>query len=286
MKIKPQCIPCYFTQSINAMVKGNISEDDQLRVLNLLMPLVQNFKHDLSPAENSSLVLHELSNHFKGRDLFLDAKRKSNEQALSMLPLLEKELAASEDPLWFAIQVSVAGNVVDLGILEGYDLEASLKEVFSKDFGHNDYSSFKKALEKSKSVLILGDNSGEIAFDTLLVKSLQALGKEVTYSVKGGPVLNDATIEDAKQVGMDNLCRVITTGNNFLGVVEKGLSSEFQNSLQNSDLIISKGQANYETISEIETFRTKTYFLLKAKCELVGEELGVKFGDLTFQLYN
>lgn len=283
MQVKPQCLPCYLTQCINAMEKGGIPEEQQIPLLNSIIPNLNKLPEKTSPAETSSLVLHKLQEKLQGRDLFREAKTESNRKALELLPELERLMGEAQDPLWFALQVSVAGNVVDLGILEGYDLQQSLQEVFRKEFAANDYPVFRQYVEKTEKVLIIGDNSGEIAFDRLLVQYLQSLGKVVLYSVKGGPVLNDATIEDAREVQMNELCKVITTGNNYLGVIEHGLAQEFREALTEADLVISKGQANYETLNQSALAGNNTFFLLKAKCALVGEDIGVKLGDLVLK---
>jgi len=144
------------------------------------------------------------------------------------------------------------------------------------------YGYFKKELQKASKVMILGDNAGEIVFDKVLVKELQNLGKEVVYVVKGGPILNDATMEDAREVSLTSLCKVISNGNDRVGTVLKYASEEFLNEWKLSYIVISKGQANFESLSDIKD--KSIYFLLTAKCNPVVKETGAKkVGDLVFK---
>ncbi len=261
-----------------------VREEDQHEILYKLMDLIKGLDLFVSPAENSSIVVHKVSEELGIKDPFAKAKAESNDLALKIIDdFVAEKVSNAPDPLFAAIRAAVAGNVVDLGIMDSYNLDEAVEEAFNVDFAICDYDEFKKQLEASNNVLYLGDNSGEIAFDKLLVEEIKRMGiDDINYVVKEGPVLNDATMEDAEMVGMTEVAKVITNGSNVLGTVVNRCSKELVDLLENSDLIISKGQANYESLEGTEVTQGKAYFILRMKCQLVADTLGVNFGDIVF----
>ncbi len=282
MKVTAECIPCYLNQILNAMEKGEFSPEKRAETLAGLLSEVAVLDREKTPAENSSVMLHRLVQLMEGTDPFKNAKAESNELALEYYPELHQVVFESADPLKQAISFAVAGNVVDLGIFVDYDLGAAVREVMDAGFKKDDYECFRDMLQNSRKILIIGDNSGEIVFDMLLAEILVQRNLEVFYGVKESFILNDATPDDARQVGMDKICRVVTNGNNYLGTIAERCSHEFIEILTNSDLIISKGQANYESLEGTRLAGEKTFFLLKAKCKVVAEKLDVNYGNLVF----
>jgi len=215
-------------------------------------------------------------------DPFREIKKISNQKALEILNRLNLEEILKPDPLRGALKLSAIGNILDFAILSEEEVFKKLYQLLEKDFSVDDYGSFKKDLENSQRVLILGDNAGEIVFDKVLVKVLKELGKEVVFVVKGGPILNDATLEDAKEVSLTQLCKVIDNGNDRVGTDLSVASEEFLKEWQRADIVISKGQANFESLSSVDD---KTiYFLLTAKCNPVAKQVGAKEkGELVFK---
>ncbi|ADG82211.1 damage-control phosphatase ARMT1 family protein [Thermincola potens] len=283
MLVSAECIPCYLQQAINTLEKGEVPRAKWNGLLKQLLPLISSLPDDKTPAENSTMVIHRLAEMLGGNDPFFKAKEESNKRALSYIKDLRGTIAGSEDPLFTALKISVAGNVVDLGLFDDFDLTQALEDALKFDFTINDYDRFKQDIAKAETVLIIGDNSGEIVFDRLLAEQLRAMHKEVFYGVKGGFILNDATIQDAYTAGLPEVARVITNGNSYLGTVEKYCSEEFLTVFQNADTVISKGQANYESLEGTVLAGEKTYFLLKAKCPLVAKHLGVRYGAIVFK---
>lgn len=283
MNVVLDCIPCYLKQARNTLGQTEISEDKALQILHEILPLIPKLDPQGTPAENSTLILWKVNELLGTTDPFAKAKKESNELALNLLPPLRERIVQSSDPLYTALQVSVAGNIIDLGIFKDFDVETSIQEALGKKFAHDDYPSFKEELIGAREVMILGDNSGEIAFDKLLAEQLKALGVRVTYVVKGSPILNDATLEDAEYVEMKDVATVISNGSGFLGTVTKTCSEEFRTALEEADLVISKGQANYESLESACEAGEKTYFLLRAKCEVVAESLRAKLGEMAFK---
>ena len=275
----PQCIPCLVNQGLNAVKKLGLGEEKEKEIAIKAIKFLSSFERiDKSPAYYAYFVQRIVKEVAGTEDPFKDQKKMANRKALEVLPALEEMLSGAEDPLSFALKVSAAGNSVDFAVKGEVKLEEVLK-LLNEDFAVWDYEAFKKKLENSKTVLIIGDNAGEIALDKMLVKVLKDMGLEVTYAVKGGPILNDATMEDAIEVGMTKLCRVIENGSDKVGTWLEDCSKEFKEVFYSSDVVISKGQANFETLSSA---KREIFFLLVAKCEPIGKETGSKKGSLVF----
>jgi len=185
------------------------------------------------------------------------------------------------DRLYAGIKVAVEGNVIDFGI----NLDKKILINFSKvlenikntQLAIDDYKEFRESLDKATNVLYISDNAGELVFDRVFIKEIIKQNKNVVLSVKSGPIINDATKEDAIEVGLDNLVKIIETGNNCIGINFENISDEFLKEFKKADLIICKGQGNFETLDEIDA---NTFFILKAKCEKVARELGVNYLDV------
>lgn len=281
MKAVAECIPCYLRQCINALDKGEIEKDKQADILYKLIEEIPKLDKEKSPAENSTVILHRLVEIIGGKDPFAKAKRESNQLALSLYSRMKELINTSKDPLYTAFKLAVAGNIIDLGIFQDYDLEKAIKEALDTPFAINDYAELNNFIkEGNKKIFIIGDNSGEILFDRLLIEELKNYQVDIKYGVKGGFIINDATLEDAKEVGMTEITEVISSGCNYLGTLEDKCSKEFIKYFGEADIIISKGQANYESLESTKFAGVKTFFILKAKCPEVAKNLGVNFGDI------
>lgn len=282
MNVTVDCIPCYIKQTINTLAQAEITEEKAREIIYQTLPLLPQLDPQGTPAENSTLILRKVNELLDIEDPFHRAKMESNELALKLLPQLKEKIQQCNDPLFMSLKISVAGNIIDMGILKDFDVEASIQEAIVKNFARDDYESFQQKLKKAREILILGDNSGEIAFDRLLAEQLFEFGIKVTYAVKDRPILNDATMEDAAFVGMTDQVRVISNGSGFLGTILEDCSEEFKLAYEKADLVISKGQANYESLEAFGKEDRRLYFLLRAKCEIVAENLGVQLSEMVF----
>ena len=282
MNVVLDCIPCYIKQSINTLAQTEITEDKAREIIHQTLSLFPHLDPQGTPAENSTIVLRKVNELLGIKDPFHKAKKESNDLALKLLPQLKERIRQSTDPLFIALKIAVAGNIIDMGILKEFDVEGTIEEALVKDFARDDYASFQQKLKGAREILILGDNSGEIAFDRLLAEQLLESGIKVTYAVKDRPILNDATMDDAVYVGMTEQVRVISNGSGFLGTILKDCSEEFKQAYKKADLVISKGQANYESLEGLGKEDRRLYFLLRAKCEIVAKNLGVQLGEMVF----
>ncbi|MBO8138378.1 MAG: DUF89 family protein [Desulfotomaculum sp.] len=282
MKAYIDCVHCYLKQAVTCMTIFGIDEEKQHKILFELMDDIKKLDRSRTPAENSTELLLKLYRQLGSDDPYQKVKKQSNDLALELYPKLKQILMQSNDRLYDALKISVAGNIIDLGIKRDFDINASLEHSLNVGFSKDHYGKFLDKLEKVDELLIIGDNAGEIVFDKLLVEELVEMGKKVTYAVKSGPILNDATIDDALYVGMDKVAGVITTGSNYLGVPLQEISPEFKKLLNTMELVISKGQANFESLEHAELAVGRVFFLLKIKCEGVGKAAGADFGDVVF----
>ncbi|NPB04980.1 MAG: DUF89 domain-containing protein [Aquificae bacterium] len=284
MKAYPECVPCVVRQGLNAAERLNLPKEKLFEVVREGVRFMARFEtYDRSPAYYAYHVQQIVKRITGERDPFRELKKLANRKAEEILSSLNlDEILNSGERLRNALKLSAVGNLLDFAILPVEEAFKKLFEFLKKDFAVDDYGTFKRELASSGRILILGDNAGEIVFDKVLVRELKALGKEVVYAVKGGPILNDATLEDAKEVSMTSLCKVIDNGNDRVGTVLKYASEEFLKEWRAADLILSKGQANFESLSEYD--EKPIYFLLTAKCKPVAEEVGArKPGDLVFK---
>ena len=279
MKARVGWIPCFVKQGLSAVRLSTPDPAAQQRVLDEVLRRIQSLSLDSSPALLSQIVYAAVREMTGVADPFAQARRETNRLALALLPDLERRIAASPDPLHTAIKVALIGNVVDLGIGgHAFDLERDIAQGLEAGLTVDDYPAFQAALKDCRRLLYVCDNSGEIAFDRLLIERLRERC-EVTASVKSQPIINDATMQDAQEVGLPAVARVIETGSGDIGVNWDRASEEFKEAFRAADIILAKGQGNFETLDETPG---EIFFLLKAKCPEVAAELGVSEGALIF----
>jgi uncharacterized protein with ATP-grasp and redox domains len=277
MIVQPECLPCFMRQALN--VAKLVAPEDQ----GLQRQLVRAFARHLGEADldrpppDVAGDLYPLALEVTGcADPYLKIKLRSNERVLELLPGLEKAVDRASDPLRAALALAVAGNLIDYGTGHSYDWEKALTEAvnedFAKSFAIDDYARFAAEAQNTR-VLVIGDNAGEIVLDTLLVRQLQGKGCQVTYAVRGKPILNDALMEDAEAAGMTSLCRVMDSGTDAPGAVLRRCAPAFVQEMRETDVVLSKGQGNYEAL---ENNRLGVYYAFKAKCAVVARQLGVE----------
>ena len=212
-------------------------------------------------------------------DLYIDDKRESNERALQLLPGLRRKVEASRtgsdaDALALALELAVIGNYIDRGVDLEVDWEAELHEV-SSGFSPDTLSEFMSRARSGAQILILGDNCGEIVLDMLLVEELKRRGCLVTYAVRSRPVINDATMADAQAVGMTGLCEVVESGVDTPGTVLDRCTPAFISRMRGADMILSKGQGNFEAL---QRNWPGVFCAFKAKCARVAAEADCPVG--------
>ena len=274
MRTYLDCFPCFLNQALRA---ARIATDDEKkikRVLDEVGMMLRDIPLDSTPPESGRLIYRKVNEITGDSDPYREIKKESTQKALSLYPYLKSRVEKSSDRLLKAIRIAIAGNVIDFGAYENFDLSLEVDEVLEKDFSVFDYNKFKHGLDKAREILYLGDNAGECVFDRILIEEIK---KPVTYVVRAAPIINDATYEDAVQAGIDSVATIVSSGTDAPGAILETCSTEFNKLYLNSNFIISKGQGNYEALSNE---RRAIFFLLKAKCRVIADNLGVRVGDI------
>jgi damage-control phosphatase, subfamily I len=268
------CIPCFLKQALFAARAASRGEKKIKDVLDRVALLIPDIPLDSPPPETARFIYHAVREVTGVADPFEVYKNRSIEKALSLYAEFKSTADSSEDPLRMAVRMAIAGNVIDLGADPDFDLEGEMVNLFTKDLSEDHYESFKRSLENARSILYLGDNAGETVFDRILIETM---GKETVYAVRDIPIINDATIEDARKSGIGKVARIVSSGCDAPGTILKRCSQEFLSLFIGADLIVSKGQGNFESLSGEEA---PIYFLLKVKCPVIAGLLGTGIGDL------
>lgn len=277
MKTELACLPCFFGQVRRTLGYAGVNGDRGWSISRQAAALIEAASLDEVPARTST-VFHRLLRRETGVDPYRSVKDEYNRIALEMLPELRRRTTAAGDVLAGAVRAAIAGNVIDFGIYESVDLDRAVEESFELPLPAADYQEFTKAVDQAGSILYLCDNAGEIVFDRLLLEVLRDRGKAVTAVVKGSPVINDATRDDAKAAGLSCCAVVIDNGSDGIGTLLEDCSELFREAFRSADLIISKGQANFETLCAQKDKRI--FFLFKVKCSVVAQAIGRENGDI------
>lgn len=279
MLAKVTCIPCYFKQVLSGADFIGASDETGLEMMHEVARLVPRLSLNATPAHNSTIVIKAANKIMGIEDPYRDEKKKYNTMALELYPCLEEIADSSANPLETAAKLSVVGNVIDLGIRTEINIDATIEQALGPGFALDKSARMMELLRQPRRVLYLVDNAGEIVFDKLFVQKLVDAGHEVTVGVKSGPILNDATMEDAREVGLDKITDVMETGSDWAGTDLETCSAEFLKLFASADVVVAKGQANYETL---EGTRRNLFIILKTKCDSVAADIGVPLGKLVF----
>jgi len=248
MKTHFECIPCFIKQSLEAARMATDDETIHEKILKGVMKHLQNISFSSSPPELSREVHRIVRDISHSKDPYKKVKDQSNEMVKKLYPNLEKLVNEADDPLLMAIKLAIVGNVIDFGTSNRFNVEDMINKAIKEECIDDAYPHFKKVLNQSKNILYLADNTGEIFFDKLLLEELVKKRKEITYVVKANPIINDATVNDAKFAGLNNLAKVIEgdKGQDIStpGILLKYASSEFLEHFNSADMVIVKGQGN------------------------------------------
>jgi len=282
MRTNLDCLPCFLRQALEAARMVTQNEGIQRKVLNSVFSILSNVSVHTTPVEIAHLVHLRVKSITGDYDPYKEAKKKQNELALRYESTLSAQIAEMSNPLKAAMMFSAAGNAIDLAPnCPIPDIYKRYMEMISKGFAWDDYELFLKKLARSKSLLYLGDNAGEIVWDKLLIEELlDHFDMEITYAVRGLPILNDVTMEDAHFVGLDKVVKIISNGFDAPGTLLDRCSEEFLKRYKTSDLILSKGQGNYESLSEEQR---PVFFLLNVKCPVIAVDIHCNVGDLVLK---
>jgi len=275
MKTSLDCIPCFIRKALEAA--RMISPDPALHERIVRELLLWTGAMDLKqPPPVMGQRIHRRLREITGeKDPYRAAKERLNRMALDFLPDLEARIASAEDPLEVAVRLAIAGNVIDMGVsgtLTESDVRRSVRCALEEPFA-GEMDGFRRSVAEARSILYLADNAGEIAFDRLLVEQLPR--ERVTLAVRGSPVLNDATMADARAVGLHKIVAIVDNGSDAPATILEDCSEDFRRRFAAADLILAKGQGNFETLSDEPR---NIYYLFKAKCPVIAACAGLPVG--------
>ena len=277
MKAYLDCYPCFLRQALDAARIAGADERQQEAVLDSVLNVLRRVESSSTPPEIGDQVHRIVRQQVSNGDPYRSVKESSTCQALALYPRLKALLAEVDDLLEVAVRLSIAGNIIDLGPAREYDLWGTVERVLDQSFAIDDGVALREALSKAGQVLYLADNAGETVFDRWLIETLDV---PVIYAAKGEPILNDATREDALAAGVGRVAEVVSTGSDAPGTILDRCSEEFRWLYDEAEMVIAKGQANYETLSEEGP---KVFFLLQAKCPIIARDVGVPVGSIVLK---
>ena len=278
------CIPCFVRQALDSA--RLITDDEQIheQVMRGVLRLASRMDLRQSPPAMAQKI-HRLIRKLTGvEDPYLQTKNRFNKLALKMYPELREQVQASTDPFETAVRLAIAGNIIDLGVKSGLaesQVEETIAQSLTEPLDMDALKEFRNATAQAKDILYLGDNAGEIVLDRLLIEQLPC--EKITFVVKAGPIINDATMEDAEIAGLTDIVTVIDNGSDAPGTILESCSEAFRRRFDEADLVISKGQGNYETLSDVNK---NVFFILRAKCPVIAQHLGCEVGQMILRRSN
>lgn len=278
MKVYLDCFPCFIRQAIDAsrMIIGDVYVHENIvkKVLEIL--------NRLDMTEPPPVIAQHIHRFIKEiteqSDPYYKKKKEFNEVALGMYPKAKEIVENADDPLDTALRLAIGGNIIDFGVsgeLEQQAVKDAIERSLDDEFDDHRLEDFRTAVEQADNILYLGDNAGEIVFDKLLIEQLPK--EKITFAVRGKPIINDVTLEDAEEVGLTDMVKVIDNGDDAPGTILGNCSPEFRSVFEQSDVVISKGQGNYETLSGVDK---DIFFVLKAKCPMISKHIGCPIGEM------
>jgi len=276
MKIYLECIPCMLNQALRVSEEIGIKEQDQKIIMQKALLALTKFDEFDSSPQISNSVMASIKDYTDLEDPYSTIKSKDLQAALNLYPTCKEIVDNSDDKLKAALLFAAIGNSLDAAVAINPDIEAMIEDEISKGFTRNDYDILKEKLKTAKTILYIGDNVGESVFDTLALEQLSKNAK-CYFATRDCNVINDVTVEYAYKSNIDKYASILSSGSHYAGTIVKECNQEFLELFKSADVIIAKGQGNFETL-DIES---NIFFLLKAKCRLIAKRL-----DTNIQSYN
>ena len=248
-----------------------------------MIHMADNFNRNSQPNKIATEVNQHVKQKTGCEDAYLEQKQISNDIALSTIPKVN-EILETDNNLETYVKLAIVGNILDFGAYGiNTDFKGLIEDNLNKGLSINDIEELEESLKRNDEVLYLVDNSGEIVFDRLLIEKIMEYGIDVTVAVKSGPIVNDACEREAIEAGLDELAEITTLGCDSGGIVEEMFSDEFRKFFDESKLIISKGMANYEGLTEMDIAGKDVFALLCTKCNPISKNLGTEIGSLVLK---
>lgn len=287
MRTYLDCIPCFYRQAIETSRLAGLNEKRIKKIIDKTARLIASNGLELTPPEMAGFINKIIKKELQDEDFYKPMKEKSNILALSVYDLCKNKVKKSNDSLLTAVEMAIAGNIIDFGVKNSLNIKEEIDKIIKKEnqiIKNKDnrffaYKEFKDHLSKSKEIIYLADNAGETVFDRILIEEIKLFKSDIkiTYAVKEKPIINDALMEDAIQCEIDKVADVISSGSKIPGTLLGLCSEDFIKKIKSSDMIISKGQGNFESFEYPEK---PVFYLFMAKCSVVAKEVNCDIGHI------
>ncbi len=282
MKTSLMCMECNLKQLIKISNLLQVSDIQKEKAAKRLFKVLSAVDYDQTNPEIMEITWQVITSEFNNDNPYKEIKESYNNLLLSIYEETKQITNKADNKFLAALKIAVIGNIIDFGARHQFDKKMLLNQIRNSHdifFQIDNVNQLKSSLEKGKQLLYIGDNCGEIVLDKLFIETIKELFPKIKiyFSVRGNPIINDITIEDAKMVKMDEVVEVISSGAQIPGTVLHKSSKEFQDVFHSSDVIIAKGQGNYESLNDIK--REGLFLLFMSKCDFVSKTLGVKTMD-------
>ncbi len=280
MKTYLDCMVCFVRQSLEAVRQLTPDEGVHERVMREVLTEAARVDLTVPPPVMGQTIHRVIRKAMDVADPYLEAKRRFSDFAMKLEGRLREKLLESVDPVGFGIRLAIAGNIIDFGVKGGVQEEEvfeSINHALEFPIEERLIRQFKAEAGSAGEILYLADNAGEIIFDKLLIEQLPVT--KITLAVKERPIINDALMTEAKEAGLTSLVKVISNGTDAPGTVLDQCSKEFIDIFNRADMVISKGQGNYEMLNEV---KRPIWFLLKVKCNVLSKHLNLPIGEVVF----
>lgn len=277
MRVHPDCVPCLMKRILfqSRLVPGS---DERSSVENGLKVFAEGFSYEKKSVDLATEV-HRASYAILGKDPYHDLKVRADEVAERFMGMAQDYVDSSDDKLRACLMVSVIGNIMDFGSTGGIDNPEQFEPIFQKlidqGLGRDDSDRIRAVLDKPGTIVYMFDNCGESQLDKIFIRYLRSHGKRVVGMVRGEPILNDVTYDDAIRSGLDReVDLLLTTGTFYVGIDWRDVPDDLMKEIGNSDLIIAKGMGNYESLSD-EALPVPVVHVMRTKCAPVAESIGM-----------
>jgi len=278
MKTYFDCIPCAVRQVLDAVRMITDDEAVQEKVLRESLGMWQKMDLQQSPPEMAQKIHRFLREATGVADPYYEVKQRYNRLAMEMVPELRKKMEQASWPFETAVRLAIAGNIIDFGVnsnIKESHVAETIQQSLTDPLDTQAVRQLQEAVAQARDILYLADNAGEIVFDRLLIEQMPR--EKVTLVVRGGPILNDVLVEDAEMVGLTEMVEVIDNGSDAPGTVLDDCSDEFRRRFDEADMVIAKGQGNFESLNDAPR---SIFFLLRPKCAVLARHLGCEIGRL------
>jgi len=280
LNLTPTCVTCIFSQSLRVCEKLQVDNKTTKKILDSVAGMIPEWSFDETPPQVAARVYPKIAKLLQTDDIYYDFKREATERAKAFIPFVEEMIDKHNDKFHASLKAAVAGNVIDLAAMEQFDLQEEVEKVFDSPFEIDDSEELRNILQNSKNLLVVGDNAGEHLFDKVMMKCLKNLfpNLHIFYAVRGKPIINDITIDEAIEAGLDEVAEIVDSGVDTPGLDLNLASNKMMSVYKQADVVLAKGMGNYESLNGVSI--RPTFFLLKVKCSVVAASLGRNVGDI------